>query len=190
MEYMEAAQVNGLKHQRLGNSARRCCKVVMIKGSSAAYVVSETFAEMMFKHGFVHCDPHAANLLVCPLSRRNIFDDLSSLLKENLSCALDHGLYKELSYNTRINYAALWKALVYSDADGIKENCVKLGAGDDLYALFAGILTMRPWNKVIDPSVDHLVVKGTDSDRSELQMYASQYFPQITELRRLPGLFF
>ncbi|MCD7452485.1 hypothetical protein HAX54_017024 [Datura stramonium] len=46
---------------------------------------------------------------------------------------------------------------------------------------------MRPWNKVIDPSVDHLVVKGTDSDRSELQMYASQYFPQITELlRRLP----
>lgn len=111
---------------------------------------------------------------------------------------LDHGLYKELDYNTRINYAALWKviftsllcctfsywftrsinitiryvlqALVYSDADGIKENCVKLGAGDDLYALFAGILTMRPWNKVIDPSVDHLVVKGTDSDRSELQV--------------------
>ncbi|KAG5599328.1 hypothetical protein H5410_030698 [Solanum commersonii] len=100
---------------------------------------------------------------------------------------LDHGLYKELDYNTRINYAALWKALVNSDADGIKENCVKLGAGDDLYALFAGILTMRPWNKVIDSSVDHLVVKGTDSDRSELQMYASQYFPQITELlRRLP----
>ncbi|XP_008239428.1 PREDICTED: putative ABC1 protein At2g40090 [Prunus mume] len=28
---------------------------------------SETFAEMMFKHGFVHCDPHAANLLVRPL---------------------------------------------------------------------------------------------------------------------------
>lgn len=111
---------------------------------------------------------------------------------------LDHGLYKELDYNTRINYAALWKvifksllsctfsywftrsinikiryvlqALVYSDADGIKENCVKLGAGDDLYALFAGILTMRPWNKVIDSSVDHLVVKGTDGDRSELQV--------------------
>ncbi|KAF3655521.1 putative ABC1 protein [Capsicum annuum] len=71
---------------------------------------------------------------------------------------LDHGLYKELDYHTRINYAALWKALVYSDANGIKDKCVKLGAGDDLYALFAGILTMRPWNKVIDPSVDHLVV--------------------------------
>jgi predicted unusual protein kinase regulating ubiquinone biosynthesis (AarF/ABC1/UbiB family) len=29
--------------------------------------VSQTFAEMMFKHGFVHCDPHAANMLVRPL---------------------------------------------------------------------------------------------------------------------------
>lgn len=174
MEYMEAAQVNDLKNiQRFG-----------IQPIDVVKLVSETFAEMMFKHGFVHCDPHAANLLVRPLpsSRRSIFGRRKPQL-----ILLDHGLYKELDYNTRINYASLWKALVYSDANGIKENCVKLGAGDDLYALFAGILTMRPWNKVIDPSVDHLVVKGTDSDRSELQMYASQYFPQITELlRRLP----
>ncbi|RVW81357.1 putative ABC1 protein [Vitis vinifera] len=77
--------------------------------------------------------------------------------------------------------------LIFSDANAIKENSVKLGAGEDLYALFAGILTMRPWNRVIDTSVDHLVVKGDEGDRSELQMYASQYFPQITELlRRLP----
>ncbi|KAK6786416.1 hypothetical protein RDI58_014941 [Solanum bulbocastanum] len=174
MEYIEAAQVNDLKSiERLG-----------IQPSDVVNLVSETFAEMMFKHGFVHCDPHAANLLVRPFpsGRRSIFGRRKPQL-----ILLDHGLYKELDYNTRINYAALWKALVYSDADGIKENCVKLGAGDDLYALFAGILTMRPWNKVIDSSVDHLVVKGTDSDCSELQMYASQYFPQITELlRRLP----
>ncbi|KAL2940614.1 hypothetical protein RDABS01_022723 [Bienertia sinuspersici] len=100
---------------------------------------------------------------------------------------LDHGLYKELDFETRISYAALWKGLVFSDAKAIKENSAKLGAGDDLYALFAGILTMRPWNRVIDTSVDHLVVQGTEGDRSELQMYASQYFPQISDLlRRLP----
>lgn len=40
--------------------------------------VSESFAEMMFKHGFVHCDPHAANLLVRPLpsSRKGILGEL------------------------------------------------------------------------------------------------------------------
>ena len=59
---------------------------------------------------------------------------------------------------------------MFADANGIKENSVKLGAGEDLYVLFAGILTMRPWNRVIDPAVDHLVIKGTDGDRSELQV--------------------
>lgn len=64
----------------------------------------------------------------------------------------------------------LFQGLIFSDANAIKENSVKLGAGEDLYALFAGILTMRPWNRVIDTSVDHLVVKGDEGDRSELQV--------------------
>jgi len=66
------------------------------------------------------------------------------------------------------------QSLIFSDAQGIKENCVKLGAGEDLYALFAGVLTMRPWNRVIDPAVDHLVLQGDDNDRSELQVIISR----------------
>lgn len=39
--------------------------------------LSQAFAEMMFKHGFVHCDPHAANVLVRPLpsGSRSIFGE-------------------------------------------------------------------------------------------------------------------
>ncbi|PON86614.1 Protein kinase [Trema orientale] len=174
MEYIDGAQINDVKTiRKLGLQPREVAKLV-----------SEAFAEMMFKHGFVHCDPHAANLLVCPLpsSKKSILGK-----REPQLILLDHGLYKELDFETRTNYAALWKGLIFSDAKAIKENSVKLGAGEDLYALFAGILTMRPWNRVIDPAVDHLVIQGGDSDRSELQMYASQYFPQISELlRRLP----
>lgn len=29
---------------------------------------------------------------------------------------------------------------------------------------------MRPWNRVVDSAVDHLVIKGGDDDRSELQV--------------------
>ncbi|XP_052199114.1 putative ABC1 protein At2g40090 isoform X1 [Diospyros lotus] len=174
MEFMDGVHINDVKEiQKLG-----------IQPNDVAKLVSQAFAEMMFKHGFVHCDPHAANLLVRPLpsSRKNILGKRKPQL-----ILLDHGLYKELDLSTRTNYAALWKSLIFSDAQGIKENCVKLGAGEDLYALFAGVLTMRPWNRVIDPAVDHLVLQGDDNDRSELQMYASQYFLQITELlRRLP----
>ncbi|XP_044460547.1 putative ABC1 protein At2g40090 [Mangifera indica] len=174
MEFMDGAQVNDVK----------TIKKLGIQPNEVARLVNQAFAEMIFKHGFVHCDPHAANLLVRPLpsGRKSIAGK-----KEAQLVLLDHGLYKELDFSTRFNYASLWKGLIFADAKAIKENSVKLGAGDDLYALFAGILTMRPWNRVIDPAVDHLVIKGTDGDRTELQMYASQYFPQISELlSRLP----
>ncbi|XP_061376625.1 putative ABC1 protein At2g40090 [Gastrolobium bilobum] len=174
MEFIDGAYVNDVKTiQKLG-----------IRPHELSMLVSQTFAEMMFKHGFVHCDPHAANLLVRPLpsSKGSILGRRKPQL-----ILLDNGLYKELDFDTRTNYAALWKALIFADSNAIKEYSAKLGAGEDLYALFAGVLTMRPWNRVIDSSMDHLVIEGNESDRSELQMYASQYFNQISELlRRLP----
>ncbi|EPS72759.1 hypothetical protein M569_01996, partial [Genlisea aurea] len=172
MEYIDGAQVNDFG----------AIEKLSIKPSDVSKLLSEAFAEMMFKHGFVHCDPHAANVLVraLPCGGRSLVGK-----KKPQLVLLDHGLYKELEQSMRINYASLWQGLVFSDANAIKENSVKIGAGEDLYAVFAGILTMRPWNKVIDSSVDHLVMDGGDS--GELQMYAAQYFPQITELlRRLP----
>ncbi|XP_022725222.1 putative ABC1 protein At2g40090 isoform X2 [Durio zibethinus] len=122
---------------------------------------------MKFKHGFVHCDPHAANLLVrlLPSGERSIF-----CKKKPQLILLDHGLYKELDFFTKYSYASLWRALGSANSSEIKVNSMKLGAGEDLYELFAGILTMRPWNSVIDPAIDHLVIKGTDCDRSELQV--------------------
>ncbi|KAL9332607.1 hypothetical protein ACSQ67_002217 [Phaseolus vulgaris] len=174
MEFMDGAYVNDVKTiQKLG-----------IDLHELSTLVSQTFAEMMFKHGFVHCDPHSANLLVRPLpsSKTSIWGR-----KKPQLILLDHGLYKELDFQTRTNYASLWKGLVFADANAIKEYSAKLGAGEDLYALFAGVLTMRPWNRVVDPSMDHLVIQGDENERLELQMYASQYFHQISELlRRLP----
>ncbi|OMO76004.1 hypothetical protein COLO4_25712 [Corchorus olitorius] len=175
MEFIDGAQVDDVNTiQKLG-----------MQPNEVARLVSQTFAEMMFKHGFVHCDPHAANLLVRPTpGKRSFFGK-----KKPQLILLDHGLYKELDFSTRFSYASLWRALVFADPNGIKENSVKLGAGEDLYVLFAGVVTMRPWDRVIDPALDHLVLEGTESDRSELQMYASQYFPQISELlRRLPSV--
>ncbi|KAF3433445.1 hypothetical protein FNV43_RR24547 [Rhamnella rubrinervis] len=157
MEFIDGVQVNDVKGiRRLG-----------VQPNDVAKLVSQAFAEMMFRHGFVHCDPHEANLLVRPLpsSRKTILGKRKPQL-----ILLDHGLYKDLDFQTRTNYAALWKALVFADAKAIKENSVKLGAGEDLYALFAGILTMRPWNRVVDPAADHLVIQGNESDRSELQL--------------------
>lgn len=39
------------------------------------FQISEAFAEMIFRHGFVHCDPHAANMLVrvAPFEKNGLF---------------------------------------------------------------------------------------------------------------------
>uniref|UniRef100_M4C7I8 ABC1 atypical kinase-like domain-containing protein n=2 Tax=Brassica campestris TaxID=3711 RepID=M4C7I8_BRACM len=115
MEFMDGAQVNDVaKIKKLG-----------IQPYEVSKLVSQTFAEMMFKHGFVHCDPHAANLIVRPSGKRNIYGKQKPQL-----VLLDHGLYKELDFDTRFNYASLWKALVFSDANAIKQHSAKLGAGE------------------------------------------------------------
>ncbi|KAD2805177.1 hypothetical protein E3N88_38554 [Mikania micrantha] len=155
MEFIEGPQVNDLQSiKKLG-----------IRPYDISKLVSQTFAEMMFKHGFVHCDPHAANLIVrvLPSGRSSIFGKCKPQL-----VLLDHGLYKELDTYTRINYAALWK---------------KFGAGEDLYTFFTSIRTMKSWESVIDPAVDHLAI----NDQSDLQIYGPEYFSQVTELlHRLP----
>ncbi|KAJ4761376.1 Protein kinase superfamily protein [Rhynchospora pubera] len=177
MEFMEAAEVTDVK----------AIKKHGLRPHDVSKLVSKAFAEMMFKHGFVHCDPHAANLMVRPLPKPVSWWSSFFKRRKPQLILLDHGLYKELDFDTRTSYAALWKGLVFADEKAIRENSINLGAGEDLYVLFAGVLTMRPWKRVIDPSVDHLALRPSHDDRSELQMYAAQYFPQISELlRRLP----
>ncbi|KAF3329058.1 putative ABC1 protein [Carex littledalei] len=179
MEFIDAAEVTDVKAIRRHG----------LRPHDVSKLVSEAFAEMIFKHGFVHCDPHAANLMVRPLPNRTSwwYSFLGRRRRKPQLILLDHGLYRELDFDTRISYASLWKGLVFADEKSIRENSIKLGAGEDLYVLFAGVLTMRPWKRVIDPSVDHLALCASPNDRSELQMYAAQYFPQLTELlSRLP----
>ena len=60
---------------------------------------------------------------------------------------LDHGLYRRLSDDFRLEYAGLWRSLVFGDEAGIRRHAAGLNAGDSVQ-LFAGMLTMRPWDEV------------------------------------------
>ncbi|XP_004364263.1 ABC1 family protein [Capsaspora owczarzaki ATCC 30864] len=58
---------------------------------------------------------------------------------------LDHGLYRELDNDFRLNYCKLWKALVTVDDRLLKEASTALGAGE--YAnFFPLIFTFRAWS--------------------------------------------
>jgi len=59
---------------------------------------------------------------------------------------------RTLRLSRRIQYAKLWKSLIMADVEGIKSASAHMNAGES-YALFAGMLTNRPWEKVCPPSI-------------------------------------
>ncbi|CAI5504134.1 unnamed protein product [Closterium sp. Naga37s-1] len=138
-----------------------------INPADVAKLISTAFAEMIFRHGFVHCDPHAANVLVRPKQggRR-----MPGGYVEPEVVLLDHGLYRQLPDSLRLNYAHLWKALVLADARGIMQYSIALGAGADLYAIFAATLTLRSWENIVEASSDHLFLPDTAEEKKHLQV--------------------
>uniref|UniRef100_G3Q9P0 AarF domain-containing protein kinase 1 n=1 Tax=Gasterosteus aculeatus aculeatus TaxID=481459 RepID=G3Q9P0_GASAC len=135
--------------------------------------LGKMYSEMIFVHGFVHCDPHPGNVLVrkCPRSGKTQI------------ALLDHGLYQVLQPAFRLDYCRLWQALIKGDMSGVERYSLRLGAGD-LYALFACVVTSRSWTAV-NAGISSVPV--TRSEDVEIRNNASQYLPQISELlNRVP----
>ncbi|XP_031746275.1 aarF domain-containing protein kinase 1 isoform X2 [Xenopus tropicalis] len=76
MEYMEGGQVNDREYMKRNQ----------IDINQVARALGQLYSEMIFVHGFVHCDPHPGNVLV----RQNP----ETLVPEII--LLDHGLYQAL----------------------------------------------------------------------------------------------
>ena len=148
--------------------------------AAVARLISQTFNEMIFTFGDIHADPHAANMLVrrAPKGSRQRWQLV----------LLDHGLYRRLDDSFRIEYAHLWRSLIFSDVPGIERSARAMNAGQAV-PLFAGMLTRRPWKTVSKKrhGADRLALKGTQEERDEIQQYTKMYASEIGELlARLP----
>ncbi|KAL5721697.1 hypothetical protein ACHQM5_005310 [Ranunculus cassubicifolius] len=89
-----------------------------INPTKVAKALVELFAEMIFVHGFLHGDPHPGNILVSPEGRSGF-----SLV------LLDHGSYKELDEEFRVDYCQLWNALILLDSKKIEMLGERFGVG-------------------------------------------------------------
>jgi aarF domain-containing kinase len=93
--------------------------------SDVAALISEAFSEMIFTFGDVHCDPHAANLLVRRTPDGGCAPPTGGGWQGG-GCGgaaprgkwqlvlLDHGLYRRLDDTFRLEYAGLWHSLVFA----------------------------------------------------------------------------
>ncbi|XP_031684390.1 aarF domain-containing protein kinase 1 isoform X2 [Oncorhynchus kisutch] len=163
MDFAEGGQVNDRDYMRRHS----------INVNEISQNLGKMYSEMIFVHGFVHCDPHPGNVLVrrCPNTKKTEI------------VLLDHGLYQILLPDFRLSYCRLWQSLIKGDLNGIERYSRRLGAGD-LYPLFACVLTARSWTSV-NAGIGNTPV--THSEDVEIRSNAALYLPQISDLlNRVP----
>jgi aarF domain-containing kinase len=100
---------------------------------------------------------------------------------------LDHGLYKELPTDFRLDYANLWLAMINGTEDDIQKYATRLGGllhchcmivGGHAHRLFTSMLTARSWNAV---SSD-LKTERTTQEMSEIMEKTPQFAAGIVDL--------
>jgi len=103
----------------------------------------------MFDWGFVHCDPHPGNIIIRarPASSSSFFSlplwsSKPRVVRDPQVVLLDHGLYVTIRPNVKRQYASLWRALLSSDWDTIRNITESWGVGEA--GLFASAVLMRP----------------------------------------------
>ena len=176
------------------------------RGNYPLYItklVTSIFASQIFLSGFVHCDPHPANVLIRKDERTG----------QPVIVLVDHGLYKSIDTDFRLQYAQLWKSLMLANVNDIIQSCYDLGMpkstpgtnernnNDDACRLFAGVITARPFDEVIERSnrnkqrfnIGSWLFGGakqqrssdpTDSksDQAIIRGYAQRFLPNIMAL--------
>ncbi|KAI9248853.1 ABC1 family-domain-containing protein [Phascolomyces articulosus] len=134
MEYICGTRIDDLEYMKKHH----------IDPSAVSTELISIFSQMMFLHGFVHCDPHPGNIMI----RANENSDTGRNFDIVL---LDHGVYRTLSKELRVNYAHLWTSLIEGDEDGIERYCALVGGCD--HRLFASMLTGREWHTIRSTSL-------------------------------------
>jgi len=137
-----------------------------------ARLISSVFNSQIFDNGFVHCDPHEANVLLREHPNKKGKPQI---------VLVDHGLYKTLDSDFQEAYARLWKGIVMADVGGIKSACGQLGV-HKMYPLLAAMLTSRPFDEVVERSqtrsLDAAPVNG-GGDKAVIRGYAQRYLKEI-----------
>ncbi|XP_067941675.1 aarF domain-containing protein kinase 1-like [Watersipora subatra] len=135
--------------------------------------LSHMYSEMIFKHGFVHCDPHPGNVLVKRTSKHNAEIVL-----------LDHGLYTTLTQEFRQNYAKLWMAIIKGDEVGLREHSKAMNC-EDLYGLFSCMVAGRAWSSITARRLESGEVIADEDDQIQKDA-ADQVVNMVQVLNKVP----
>lgn len=133
---------------------------------------------MIFEKGFVHSDPHPGNMFVRKKKNAKNDNDLELVI-------LDHGLYTNLTEETRLSYTKLWRGILSQDEPMIKEASKELGA--DFFELFTAMIVNRTYDDVMNQekhaqTKQRLGQASNKEERDALKSYAVYYHRDIVNI--------
>eukprot|EP00696_Hemimastix_kukwesjijk_P006925 gnl/Hemi2/18768_TR6209_c0_g1_i1.p1 gnl/Hemi2/18768_TR6209_c0_g1~~gnl/Hemi2/18768_TR6209_c0_g1_i1.p1 ORF type:complete len:530 (-),score=98.10 gnl/Hemi2/18768_TR6209_c0_g1_i1:123-1712(-) len=120
-----------------------------------ARAVVDLFGDMVYSHGFIHCDPHPGNIFV----RQNPQHPSRPQI-----VLLDHGLYREIDPTFRLNYCRLWRSMILRDEKAVLESATALGLSK-----YAAFLPLIFTHRSLDSKV---ALGGKLSDADKLKLNA------------------
>lgn len=162
MEYCPGGHVNDLDYLRRHG----------IDPYEVSRKMGSMYADMIFKFGYVHCDPHPGNVLVRRAASGGGHPEI---------VLLDHGLYTQLTFDFRQKYANFWLSILNADVDGIRTYADQLGVGA-LSGLFACMVAGRSWS-----SIQRGIGKQRKNaeESKEIKSNAQRYIRQIADVLAL-----
>lgn len=132
--------VDGVKLINVGDVRRQFEDVTVLR------TIFDAFGDMIFKHGFVHCDPHGANVLVRPAPCSSSLDTREKKCKKPQVVLLDFGLCCPETEQFRVKYALLFKSIVMQDIKTVKKIVTSWGITDA--EVFASIQMQKPYKSL------------------------------------------
>lgn len=159
MEYTEGSQVTDLNY----------IKENKIDAFEVANKIGKLYSDMIFITGFVHSDPHPGNILV----------NKNKSTGETEIILLDHGLYADLSEKFRYEYSKLWLSILRVDRDAMRTHAANLGINNNLYGLFACMVTGRSWQSIMT-GIEK--TKNSKDEKKMVQNNSAMLLPKISDI--------
>lgn len=170
----------------VGASDREALARLGVSPADVAARLRAAFDVMAFRTGWLHCDPHPANLRVVRLDGREdptaAGEPLPRAGRSGWALALlDHGQYRELSPELRRAWAGLWHGLVVADQDEVERSARGLGAGDKA-KLFVSVITRAAYDELFG---EQAAAKGGQSgaDAAEPEAFGRAVLSEVAAQR-------
>ncbi|KAG0683621.1 hypothetical protein C6P40_005105 [Pichia californica] len=138
MEYIGGARLDDLKYIDGHHISR----------SEICGCLAHIFNNMIFKSGFVHCDPHHGNIAIRSLEKPKNGHNFEIIL-------YDHGLYRTIPNQMKIDYARFWLALIDKKPDEMKIYGKKFAKiNDTQFPIFAAAITGRDFDHALSGDLE------------------------------------